>query len=57
MSRERTLTIAGGVVALGMAGLLSLTAVNGRWLGVFAVEGAVGYGLTLAGIMSLEAFT
>lgn len=34
MSRERTLTIAGGLVALGMAGLLSLTAVNGRWLGV-----------------------
>ena len=29
MSRERTLTIAGGFVALGMAGLLSLTALNG----------------------------
>ena len=34
MSRERTLTIAGGFVALGMAGLLSLTALNGRWLDV-----------------------
>ncbi len=34
MSRERTLTIAGGFVALGMAGLLSITAVNGRWLGL-----------------------
>ena len=27
------------------------------WLAVFVVEGAVGYGLTLAGMMSLEAFT
>ena len=27
------------------------------WLVVFVVEGAVGYGLTLAGMMSLEAFT
>ena len=34
MSRERTLTIAGGLVALGMAGLISITAVNGRWLGL-----------------------
>ncbi len=34
MSRERTLTIAGGLAALAMAGLLSITAVNGRWLGL-----------------------
>ncbi len=34
MVRERTLTIAGGLVAFGMAGLLALTAVNGRWLGL-----------------------
>ncbi len=34
MSRERTLTIAGGLVALGMAGLISITAVNGGWLGL-----------------------
>ena len=33
MSRERALTIAGGFVAVVMAGLLSITAINGRWLG------------------------
>ena len=33
MNRERALTIAGGFVAVVMAGLLSITAINGRWLG------------------------
>lgn len=33
MNRERALTIAGGFVAVVMAGLLSITAINGGWLG------------------------
>jgi hypothetical protein len=33
MNRERALTIAGGFVAVVMVGLLSITAINGRWLG------------------------
>ncbi len=32
MNRERALTIAGGFVAVVMVGLLSITAINGRWL-------------------------
>ncbi len=33
MNSERALTIAGGFVAVVMVGLLSITAINGRWLG------------------------
>ncbi len=33
MNHERALTIAGGFVAVVMVGLLSITAINGRWLG------------------------
>ena len=33
MNRERALTIAGGFVAVVMVGLLSITAINGRYLG------------------------